>query len=543
MSTAIKILFLTANPEDASRLKLDEEIRAIKQALRQSDFRDKFDIEQQEAVRVSDLQGYLLQHKSVIVHFSGHGSAAGEIVLEDEAGESHPVSSRALGRLFDELKDDIRCVVLNACYSEKQAQAIAEHIDCVIGMSQEIGDAAALKFATAFYQALGYGRDVKTAFDLGCAQIDLEGLNEQDTPKLLAKRVDPERLFLISEHEAAITSPGASNTSKKPSRLTMGLAALAALGLIMALWFLGWHFGREAREASNLHAVAELQRANGEYAAAWESLEQAIALQPESSELQQAQMQLAMDWLRNIRVPEGQTFTEIVNKTIACLYRNVAMNKSAASADVLAHIGWANFLKWREGARGLKIEESFQEALNVDPDNAYAHAMWGFWMLWQNRKLEEAQPHFAAALNNGRDKEFVRRLQLQALQNIRNDDYTLELIRVANEMRKNNEDLPPEQRRRIESYVYYMYRRETLNALPAILPPEDHLATYKWLTQDFEDVGMLQRFWMARLTEAAGDLPQALALYRALSAEPDFERFTLYEEITAGIKRCSGQAP
>ncbi len=543
MSAAIKILFLTANPDDASRLKLDEEIRAIKQALRQSDFRDKFAIAQDGAVRPGDLQGSLLQHKPVIVHFSGHGSAAGEIVLKDETGESQPVSSRALGRLFDELKDDIRCVVLNACYSEKQAQAIAEHIDCVIGMSSEIGDAAAIKFATAFYQALGYGRDVKTAFDLGCAQIALEGLNEQDTPKLLAKRVDPEKLFLISGHETAATSRAASNISKKPSRLAIGLAALAALGLVMALWFLSWHFGKAAREASNLRATAELQRANGEYADAWKSLEQAIALQPDSPELQQAQMQLAMDWLRNIRVPEGQTFTEIVNKTIACLYRNAAMSKSAASADVLAHIGWANFLKWREGARGLKIEESFQEALTLDPENAYAHAMWGFWMLWQNRKLEEARPHFAAALKNGRDREFVRGLQLAALQNIRNDDYTMELIRVADEMRKNNEQLSPEQRRRIESYVYYMYRRETLNALPAILPPAEHLATYKWLTQDFEDMGMLQRFWVARLTEAAGNLPQALALYRALSAEPDFERFTLYEEIINGIKRCSGQAP
>ena len=95
------------------------------------------------------------------------------------------------------LKDNIRCVVLNACYSEGQAEAIAQHIDCVVGMSRAISDPAAMGFATAFYQALGYGRDVKTAFDLGCAQIDLESLGEQNTPKLLALRINPKDLVFV----------------------------------------------------------------------------------------------------------------------------------------------------------------------------------------------------------------------------------------------------------------------------------------------------------------------------------------------------------
>jgi hypothetical protein len=172
MKWPIKILFLAANPTDTSRLRLDQEIRSIDQALRQAEFRDKFDVEQHWAVRVVDLQGYLLRHKPDIVHFSGHGTAANEIILEDNQGKSQPVSTRALGQLFSVLKDNIRCVVLNACYSERQAQAIAAHIDCVIGMSKAIGDSAAVSFAEAFYQALGYGRDVKAAFDLGCLQID-----------------------------------------------------------------------------------------------------------------------------------------------------------------------------------------------------------------------------------------------------------------------------------------------------------------------------------------------------------------------------------
>ena len=194
-SSSIKILFLAANPKDTQPLRLDAEVRAIDLSLQRAEFRDKFELRQHWAVKVMDIQEYLLRHKPDIVHFSGHGSRTSEVILENVSGNSQPVSPRALGQLFSVLKDNIKCVVLNACYSESQARAIAESIDCVIGMSQAIGDEAAIGFATSFYQALGYGRDIKTAFDLGCVQINLEGLDEQDTPKLLSNSVNPSNVI------------------------------------------------------------------------------------------------------------------------------------------------------------------------------------------------------------------------------------------------------------------------------------------------------------------------------------------------------------
>lgn len=195
----IKILFLVANPTDKTRLRIDEESKAIKEALREAEFRDRFDIETEWAVRVTDLQKLLLRHKPHIVHFSGHGSEASEIILEDNSGRSQPVPSKALSNLFSILKDNIRCVVLNACYAEGQAMAIAEHIDCVIGMSEEIGDESAISFATAFYRALGYGKDIETAFDLGCGQIqfNLENLEDYDKPQLLALRSNPHEIVFV----------------------------------------------------------------------------------------------------------------------------------------------------------------------------------------------------------------------------------------------------------------------------------------------------------------------------------------------------------
>jgi len=189
MNRRIKILFLAANPIDSDRLRLDEEIRQIDQALRQSEFRDRFEIRQHWAVRVSELQNILLRHKPDIVHFSGHGSEASEIYLEDEHGESYAVPGQALGELFRVLRGNIKCVVLNACFSQTQARAIAKAVDCVIGMSQAIGDVSSIRFAAAFYQALAFGKDVRTAFELGKNQIDLEKLPDSETPRLFNPKV------------------------------------------------------------------------------------------------------------------------------------------------------------------------------------------------------------------------------------------------------------------------------------------------------------------------------------------------------------------
>jgi hypothetical protein len=196
----VRILFLAANPKDTTPLRLGEEVRAIDGALQRAEFREQFDLEQQHAVRVGDLQETLLRYNPTIVHFSGHGSATNGIILEDPAGLGQTVSPLALSGLFRTLKGEIRCVVLNACYSDMQALAIAEHIECVVGMSRAIGDRAAIQFAEAFYRGLSYGKDVQSAFELGTGQVDLEGLGEEDTPRLLALRGNPGEIkFVASE--------------------------------------------------------------------------------------------------------------------------------------------------------------------------------------------------------------------------------------------------------------------------------------------------------------------------------------------------------
>jgi len=178
------ILILAANPIDTPALRLEQEIREIDEGLRRARCRDDFHLEYKLAARPVDAQRAMLDTAPNIVHFSGHGDLDG-IAFESDAGTAQLVNSNALASLFELFSDSVECVLLNSCYSERQAVAISSHIEYVIGMKKEIGDAAATRFSVGFYDALGAGRDVEFAFGLGCASIQLSGLAENLTPVLL----------------------------------------------------------------------------------------------------------------------------------------------------------------------------------------------------------------------------------------------------------------------------------------------------------------------------------------------------------------------
>lgn len=183
----ISILFLTADPTNASRLRLGEESRVIDDSLQRAEMRSRFELHQRHSVRPEDVSFALLKHKPSILHFSGHGTDDGYICFEDRTGKSHPASPEALAALFQRFSKNVTCVLLNACYSEAQANAISKHIDYVIGMNKAITDDAALAFSIGFYQALGDGQSLKEAFEFGCVQIQLQNIPEHLTPILRSK--------------------------------------------------------------------------------------------------------------------------------------------------------------------------------------------------------------------------------------------------------------------------------------------------------------------------------------------------------------------
>lgn len=201
-----RILILAANPQNTGNLRLDAEVREIQEGLQRSAGRDRFEVIAKWAVRTDDLRRALLAYEPHIVHFAGHGSGEGGLVLDDGQGRIKLLSTQALTRLFKQFPS-VECVLLNACYSEVQAQALAAQVPYVIGMNQALGDEAAIKFAMGFYDALGYDRTYPQAFELGLSAIDLEEIPETATPVLRTQQGGVRSLGRSPKTTATTPSP------------------------------------------------------------------------------------------------------------------------------------------------------------------------------------------------------------------------------------------------------------------------------------------------------------------------------------------------
>lgn len=183
----ITILLFSANPSTSDRLRIDREFREIARALRAEEQSGAVKLFTRTAGRTEDLRDALLECEPHIVHFSGHGTAREEILLEESEGEARRVSKQALAQLFGILKDRIHVVLLNACHSKPLAEAIAEHVEFAVGMNDALTDKAAIDFSLAFYKALAHDRSIPDAFDLARNALDLKGHEDADVPTLVTR--------------------------------------------------------------------------------------------------------------------------------------------------------------------------------------------------------------------------------------------------------------------------------------------------------------------------------------------------------------------
>ena len=219
----MKILILASNPR--KDLNLDREIRDLKNVIEASPDGQQFEVEDALAVRVGDLQDLLFRHRPQIVHFCGHGSGQQGLVFEGNDGGEQWVGAEALSDLFRLFSTHVGCVLLNACYSEEQANAIVNHIDYVIGMNQEIRDDTAIAFSKGFYRALGYKCSIEQAYEFGKNAIQLEisgsskmrsvateeGVRKAEVVGAIQQTAIPEYLKPILKIKPTLTSSARAN--------------------------------------------------------------------------------------------------------------------------------------------------------------------------------------------------------------------------------------------------------------------------------------------------------------------------------------------
>lgn len=291
----------------------------------------------------------------------------------------------------------------------------------------------------------------------------------------------------------------------------------------------------DTSDVRNLISAAQQQRGLRDYAGAWTTIERAVALQPSSVDAATERLQVAMAWIRDMSVRDSETFADTLRPLTECLHVHATTAKGPLAADIQAHFGWANFLRWKQGEKQLLVEENYVAAVAHDATNPFAHAMWGHWLAVRGRTVREMNQHFDVALKSGRERPFVQNFRVSALIWAETPESMAELLRVADQMRRAGEALNSNLRSRICTEVYSRLGKKDESTLLAILPPGDHLVTFHWLLdgRNTDDNAELAYF-RARLTEANGEFEPAAKYYRALIAQDT----TMEERAKAGLARC-----
>jgi len=317
----------------------------------------------------------------------------------------------------------------------------------------------------------------------------------------------------------------------------LGLIA-KILGIVVAVFSVMFGINQltglvaEARQrdhgVADLLAVSAAEQGAARYSAAWGHLEEAAKLvgapgiiarfvggsAQAGGRIHVRQEDLAMIWLERVTVSGSQSFTDVVSTVSPTLELGATRAAGARKGDLLAHLGWAEFLSRREGAPRADPTPRYREALAADPNNPYALAYLGHWETWRHGNLEIARDYFSRALATGREHAWVRAMQLSALRNVHDADAGVEYLRAVNEMRVNGEEIDAQARNDAFGIYYFAFNggaadvRRLLDGLEAA----EQVVTFKQLFSgpEFARDHPGRDLYLAALQEAAGQKQEAL---------------------------------
>jgi myosin heavy subunit len=194
----LRVLMLGASSE--GDLRVGREQSRIRTAVERALHRDLVELDVRTAATATDLLDGITRFRPHVVHFSGH-SAEDLIVFEKDIDELHEgaiVTARAFGRAVTATDDPPLLVLLNSCHSAAQIDKLVDKIPFAIGMTDEIGDAEAIIYASQFYAAVANGQSVASAHAVGQVAVEMAGLPDHEVPALAhAADVDPAATFLV----------------------------------------------------------------------------------------------------------------------------------------------------------------------------------------------------------------------------------------------------------------------------------------------------------------------------------------------------------
>ncbi|MCX5061527.1 CHAT domain-containing protein [Streptomyces sp. NBC_00201] len=166
-----RVLFLMSGPRTEQRLALGVEFDGVQDAVRVPGSR-RIDLRVRAAARNDDVVSALDDGRPDVVHFAGHGSADGFLLMEAPDGATAPVRTDWLAQALTAI-GGVHCLVLAGCHLGGDLRDFTSCADFSIGSRHPLLDEDAASFSRGFYEGLRRGRDVPAAFALGAAQVTM----------------------------------------------------------------------------------------------------------------------------------------------------------------------------------------------------------------------------------------------------------------------------------------------------------------------------------------------------------------------------------
>jgi hypothetical protein len=315
-----------------------------------------------------------------------------------------------------------------------------------------------------------------------------------------------------------------------------------------------------ARTVAEQLATGRSEQSGGDYPAAWDSLQRAETvaeadgvfaqllggLGSQRKAVRTAQEDLAMQWLRDADAPEGHTFSDITDKVSATLVTGANEAQAVRKADLLAHLGWAYFLKQRDGNSTVHPETFYQEGVAADANNPFANVFWGHNILWNNGAIADANERFAAALSSHRETATVRKFELTAFGNSQSEEYAAQWWRVVDEMHKEGDQFDSYTLIEMKSH-YQSVEEEGSHLAPLFVAVSaaDHVELARMFLQSgaWDDGAKLSaELALAESLEAAGRPQEALIEWRDIQMTTKGNpNYVCTPRVSAAIKRLSGR--
>lgn len=166
----INVLFFASSPINTQLIRFDRESRQIRNSLSKSHLNLHLRID----AHLEDLVPSITEIEPTIVHFSCHGSPNG-MYLTSENGTAKLINPLVLGNIIKRICPKVKIIVLNTCFSQSYADAIASAIDNVVFFPSSLGDEEAIIFSREFYRALAINKSVRDAYDIAVDTLKSHG--------------------------------------------------------------------------------------------------------------------------------------------------------------------------------------------------------------------------------------------------------------------------------------------------------------------------------------------------------------------------------